>query len=210
MGNGALWCITPTMTSEYYGMKYFGRNWGFIGLIVVKSVVYLTNLNDFKYVPILLWTINCKLDAKVQDHKINWKLKFLNSFHPVVSGTNSPLCWVLMAFTILQSVFLIFCIFFPGHFATLLFLVIIIGMGNGALWCITPTMTSETDWSIVKAIKTPTRGRRLSNISDKNPATNLDTTWAIGLIVVKKWLRWVGSTGGIRMDIRDGYTVQRW
>ena len=48
-----------------------------------------------------------------------------------------------MAFTILQSVFLIFCIFFPGHFATLLFLVIIIGMGNGALWCLTPTMTSE-------------------------------------------------------------------
>jgi MFS family permease len=33
MGNGALWCLTPTMTSEYYGMKYFGRNWGFIMFI---------------------------------------------------------------------------------------------------------------------------------------------------------------------------------
>lgn len=30
MPNGALWCLTPTMLSEFYGMKYFGRNWGMI------------------------------------------------------------------------------------------------------------------------------------------------------------------------------------
>lgn len=30
MPNGALWCLTPTMLSEFYGMKYFGRNWGTI------------------------------------------------------------------------------------------------------------------------------------------------------------------------------------
>ncbi|KAL4221281.1 hypothetical protein ACF0H5_019544 [Mactra antiquata] len=30
MPNGALWCLTPTMLSEFYGMKYFGRNWGSI------------------------------------------------------------------------------------------------------------------------------------------------------------------------------------
>ncbi|XP_061188393.1 uncharacterized protein LOC133196536 [Saccostrea echinata] len=26
--NGALWCLTPTMMSEFYGMKNFARNWG--------------------------------------------------------------------------------------------------------------------------------------------------------------------------------------
>lgn len=26
--NGALWCLTPTMISEFYGMKNFARNWG--------------------------------------------------------------------------------------------------------------------------------------------------------------------------------------
>ena len=30
MPNGALWCLTPTMLSEFYGMKYFARNWGTI------------------------------------------------------------------------------------------------------------------------------------------------------------------------------------
>ncbi|CAC5410559.1 unnamed protein product [Mytilus coruscus] len=30
--NGALWCLTPTMISEFYGLKYFGRNWGSIML----------------------------------------------------------------------------------------------------------------------------------------------------------------------------------
>lgn len=30
--NGALWCLTPTMISEFYGLKYFGRNWGTIML----------------------------------------------------------------------------------------------------------------------------------------------------------------------------------
>ncbi|XP_033764317.1 probable transporter MCH1 [Pecten maximus] len=28
--NGALWCLTPTMVSEFFGLKYFGRNWGTI------------------------------------------------------------------------------------------------------------------------------------------------------------------------------------
>ncbi|XP_069114415.1 uncharacterized protein [Argopecten irradians] len=26
--NGALWCLSPTIISEIYGLKYFGRNWG--------------------------------------------------------------------------------------------------------------------------------------------------------------------------------------
>ena len=26
--NGAVWCLTPTMISEFYGLKFFGRNWG--------------------------------------------------------------------------------------------------------------------------------------------------------------------------------------
>lgn len=30
--NGATWCLTPTMTSEYFGVKYFGRNWGWMML----------------------------------------------------------------------------------------------------------------------------------------------------------------------------------
>jgi MFS family permease len=30
--NGALWCLTPTMISEFYGLKYFGRNWGIVML----------------------------------------------------------------------------------------------------------------------------------------------------------------------------------
>ncbi|OWF44832.1 probable transporter MCH1 [Mizuhopecten yessoensis] len=28
--NGALWCLTPAMVSEFFGLKYFGRNWGSI------------------------------------------------------------------------------------------------------------------------------------------------------------------------------------
>lgn len=28
MANGALWCLTPIILSEYFGLKYFGRNWG--------------------------------------------------------------------------------------------------------------------------------------------------------------------------------------
>lgn len=31
--NGALWCLTPTMVSEYFGLNYFGRNWGSIILV---------------------------------------------------------------------------------------------------------------------------------------------------------------------------------
>lgn len=26
--NGALWCLSPTIISEMYGLRYFGRNWG--------------------------------------------------------------------------------------------------------------------------------------------------------------------------------------
>ena len=26
--NGSFWCLTPTITSEYFGTKYIGRNWG--------------------------------------------------------------------------------------------------------------------------------------------------------------------------------------
>ena len=32
MPNGAAWCLTPTMISEFFGVKYFGRNWGFVML----------------------------------------------------------------------------------------------------------------------------------------------------------------------------------
>ena len=28
MANGAMWCLTPVILSEYFGLKYFGRNWG--------------------------------------------------------------------------------------------------------------------------------------------------------------------------------------
>ncbi|XP_076466799.1 uncharacterized protein LOC143298023 [Babylonia areolata] len=30
--NGATWCLTPVMTSEFFGTRYFGRNWGFMML----------------------------------------------------------------------------------------------------------------------------------------------------------------------------------
>ncbi|XP_063409263.1 uncharacterized protein LOC134692704 [Mytilus trossulus] len=46
--NGALWCLTPTMISEFYGLKYFGRNWGSImlgnafgGLLLQQSFGWL-------------------------------------------------------------------------------------------------------------------------------------------------------------------------
>ena len=32
MANGAMWCLTPIILSEYFGLKYFGRNWGFFML----------------------------------------------------------------------------------------------------------------------------------------------------------------------------------
>ncbi|KAK3583809.1 hypothetical protein CHS0354_022855 [Potamilus streckersoni] len=28
MANGGAWCLTPTITSEFFGLKYFSRNWG--------------------------------------------------------------------------------------------------------------------------------------------------------------------------------------
>lgn len=46
--NGAVWCLTPTMISEFYGLKYFGRNWGTImfgnaigGLILQQAFGWL-------------------------------------------------------------------------------------------------------------------------------------------------------------------------
>ncbi|XP_064613378.1 uncharacterized protein LOC135477152 [Liolophura sinensis] len=53
--NGATWCLTPTMTSEFFGIKYFGRNWGWImlgnavgGLIVQKifGAIYDSNIQE--------------------------------------------------------------------------------------------------------------------------------------------------------------------
>lgn len=47
--NGALWCLTPAMVSESFGLKYFGRNWGSIifgnafggwGIQYVFGVIY--------------------------------------------------------------------------------------------------------------------------------------------------------------------------
>lgn len=39
--NGAVWCLTPTMISEFYGMNNFSRNWGFIMLgNAVLGLVY--------------------------------------------------------------------------------------------------------------------------------------------------------------------------
>ncbi|XP_050413644.2 uncharacterized protein LOC126828108 [Patella vulgata] len=53
--NGATWCLTPTMTSEFFGMKYFGMNWGFMmvgtafgGLIIQKifGALYELSIGD--------------------------------------------------------------------------------------------------------------------------------------------------------------------
>ncbi|ESO90477.1 hypothetical protein LOTGIDRAFT_164054 [Lottia gigantea] len=53
--NGATWCLTPTMTSEFFGMKYFGLNWGFMmvgtafgGLIIQKifGALYELEIGD--------------------------------------------------------------------------------------------------------------------------------------------------------------------
>ena len=53
--NGALWCLTPTMISEFYGMKYFPRNWGammlgnaFGGLALSELFgwIYKSNITD--------------------------------------------------------------------------------------------------------------------------------------------------------------------
>lgn len=54
-----------------------------------------------------------------------------------------PRVTIVLGFTFIQAVFLTICIFFPDHFAVLLFLVIVVGMANGSLWCITPTITGE-------------------------------------------------------------------
>ncbi|XP_055958198.1 uncharacterized protein LOC126828107 [Patella vulgata] len=44
VANGATWCLSPTMTSEHFGMKYFGMNWGLmmvgsgIGGLIMQQV----------------------------------------------------------------------------------------------------------------------------------------------------------------------------
>nr|XP_022335436.1 probable transporter MCH1 [Crassostrea virginica] len=50
--NGAVWCLTPTMISEFYGMNNFSRNWGFImlgnavgGLVFQETFGVLYDLN---------------------------------------------------------------------------------------------------------------------------------------------------------------------
>ncbi|XP_061188394.1 uncharacterized protein LOC133196538 [Saccostrea echinata] len=50
--NGAVWCLTPTMISEFYGMKNFSRNWGFImlgnavgGLVLQEAFGVLYDIN---------------------------------------------------------------------------------------------------------------------------------------------------------------------
>ena len=49
--NGATWCLTPVMTSELFGTRYFGRNWGsmmlgvaFVGLGLQKTFGVLYDL----------------------------------------------------------------------------------------------------------------------------------------------------------------------
>ncbi|KAK3104761.1 hypothetical protein FSP39_009517 [Pinctada imbricata] len=53
--NGAVWCLTPTMISEFYGMKFFARNWGammlgnaFGGLALSESFgwIYKSNITS--------------------------------------------------------------------------------------------------------------------------------------------------------------------
>ena len=42
--NGATWCLTPVMTSELFGTKYFGRNWGTMMLGVAFGGTALTKI----------------------------------------------------------------------------------------------------------------------------------------------------------------------
>lgn len=55
IANGANWCLTPTMLSEYFGMKYFGRNWGWtmignalggFGIQQIFGVIYESNIHQ--------------------------------------------------------------------------------------------------------------------------------------------------------------------
>jgi len=52
--NGALWCLTPTMISELYGLQYFGRNWGAtifgnaVGGFIVQQVYGWTYDNSIR------------------------------------------------------------------------------------------------------------------------------------------------------------------
>ncbi|CAH1773488.1 unnamed protein product [Owenia fusiformis] len=52
--NGAVWCLSPTMLSEYFGVKYFARNWGWMmvgnglggfGLQKLFGIIYDSNIN---------------------------------------------------------------------------------------------------------------------------------------------------------------------
>ena len=49
MANGAMWCLTPIILSEYFGLKYFGRNWGFFMLGNAISGLILQELYGWLY-----------------------------------------------------------------------------------------------------------------------------------------------------------------
>ncbi|VDI02489.1 Hypothetical predicted protein [Mytilus galloprovincialis] len=70
LANGAVWCLTPTMISEFYGLKYFGRNWGAtifgnaIGGFVVQQVYGWTYDNSIR--------IKGATDCKAGVHCFTW------------------------------------------------------------------------------------------------------------------------------------------
>ena len=47
--NGAMWCLTPIILSEYFGLKYFGRNWGFFMLGNALSGLVLQEAYGWMY-----------------------------------------------------------------------------------------------------------------------------------------------------------------
>ena len=49
MANGAMWCLTPIILSEYFGLKYFGRNWGFFMLGNALSGIALQEAYGWMY-----------------------------------------------------------------------------------------------------------------------------------------------------------------
>ena len=49
MANGAMWCLTPIILSEYFGLKYFGRNWGSFMLGNALSGIVLQEAYGWMY-----------------------------------------------------------------------------------------------------------------------------------------------------------------
>lgn len=68
--NGAVWCLTPTMISELYGLQYFGRNWGAtifgnaVGGFIVQQVYGWTYDNSIR--------IKGAKDCKAGIHCFTW------------------------------------------------------------------------------------------------------------------------------------------